>query len=75
VSGVSGVVQLSVTPPAGVAVPAGIPASVTLTGGEANFTLTFLTVGYYRVAATGPDGSVGWATVDVGTTPATAPPQ
>jgi phospholipase C len=74
-TGVSGMVQLSVTAPAGVAVPAGIPASVTLTGGEANFTLTFLTVGYYRVAATGPDGSVGWATVDVGTTSATAPPQ
>jgi phospholipase C len=74
-SGVRGTVRLSVMPPPGVAVPAGIPTSVTLTGGQANFTLTFTTVGYYRVAASGPDNSVGWATVDVGTTPATAPPQ
>jgi phospholipase C len=74
-SGVSGKVQLSVTPPPGVAVPRGIPTSVTLTRGQANFTLTFPIVGYYRVAATGPDGGVGWVTVDVGTTPATAPPQ
>jgi phospholipase C len=72
-SGVSGTVRLSVTPPSGVAVPAAIPASVSLTGGQANFTLTFPVAGYYRVAATGPDGSVGWATVDVGTTPATPP--
>jgi len=74
-SGVSGTVQLSVTPPPGVALPAGIPSSVTLIGGQANFTLTFRTVGYYRLAATGPDRSVGWATVDVGTTAGTAPPR
>jgi phospholipase C len=74
-SGVSGTVQLSVTPPPGVAVPLGIPTSVALTVGQASITLTFRTSGYYRLAATGPDGSVGWATVDVGTTPATAPPQ
>jgi hypothetical protein len=58
-----------------VALPAGNPTSVTLFGGQANFSLKFPTDGYYRVAATGPDGSLGWATVDVGTTPATAPPQ
>ena len=74
-SAVNGKVQLTVTPPPGVAVPAGIPASVSLTSGRANFTLTFPIAGYYRVAATGPADSVGWATVDVGTTPATAPPQ
>ena len=55
--------------------PTGNPSSVTLSGGQANFTLTFPTAGYYRVAATGPNGDKGWVTVDVGTTPATAPPQ
>lgn len=74
-SGVSGTVQLSYTPPPGVTAPAGNPSSVTLSGGQANFTLTFPAAGYYRVAATGPNGDKGWVTVDVGTTPATAPPQ
>ena len=75
-SNVNGTVQLSVTPPPGVTVPAGTnPTSVTLSGGQANFTLKFPAAGYYRVAATGPNGDVGWATVDVATTPATAPPQ
>lgn len=71
----NGPVQLSYTPPPGVAAPAGNPTTVTMTGGQANFTLTFPTAGYYRVAATGPNGSLGWATIDVGTTPATAPAQ
>ena len=74
-SGVNGSVQLSYTAPPGVTAPSGNPASVTLSGGQANFTLKFPTAGYYRVAATGPNGAMGWATVDVGTTPATAPPQ
>lgn len=67
--------ELHVTAPPGVTPPSGNPTTVTMTGGQANFTLTFPTAGYYRVAATGPEGSLGWATVDVGTTPATAPPQ
>jgi hypothetical protein len=33
----------------------------------------FATAGYYRIKATGPDGSVGWVTVDVGVNPNTAP--
>ncbi|MBO0804581.1 MAG: hypothetical protein J2P25_16095 [Nocardiopsaceae bacterium] len=74
-SGTSGTVQLSYTPPPGVTAPSGNPSSVTLNGGQANFTLTFPTAGYYRVAATGPNGDEGWVTVDVGTTPATAPSQ
>lgn len=74
-SAANGPVQLSYTPPPGVTAPAGNPTTVTMSGGQANFTLTFPTAGYYRVAATGPNGSLGWATVDVGTTPATAPPQ
>jgi phospholipase C len=74
-SSVNGAVQLSYTAPPGVTAPASNPATVTMTAGQANFTLTFPKAGYYRVAATGPNGSLGWATVDVGTTPATAPPQ
>lgn len=73
--GVSGSVQLSYTAPPGVTAPSGNPASVTLSGGQANFTLEFPAAGYYRVAATGPNGAKGWVTVDVGTAPATALPQ
>jgi phospholipase C len=72
-SAVNRPVNLTVTPPPGVAVPAGFPASATLAGGQANITVTFPTAGYYRIAATGPGGSKGWVTVDVGVTPNTAP--
>jgi hypothetical protein len=33
----------------------------------------FAIAGYYRIKATGPDGSLGWVTVDVGVNPNTAP--
>lgn len=69
----SGPVTLTLTPPAGVAAPAGFPSSVTLTGGRGSFTVKFPKAGYYRIAATGPGGSVGWTTVDVGVTPNTTP--
>jgi len=72
-SGVSGAVGLTVTPPPGTAAPQGFPRSVTLTGDRGTFTVIFNIPGYYRIAATGPDGSVGWVTVDVGVTPNTAP--
>jgi phospholipase C len=72
---VNGPVQLSYTPPPGVTAPAGNPTTVTMSGGQANFTLTFAQAGYYRVAATDANGDKGWVTVDVGTTAATAPPQ
>ena len=70
---VSGTVRLALTPPPGVAVPASFPASVTLAGGQADLTLSFPAAGYYRIAATGPGGSQGWLTLDVGVTPDTAP--
>jgi hypothetical protein len=38
-----------------------------------NFTVKFPAAGYYRIEAQGPDGSVGWVTVDVGVSPDTAP--
>jgi hypothetical protein len=47
-SGVSGTDQLSVTPPPGVPAPTGNPSSVTLTGGQSNFTMTFATAGVFR---------------------------
>ena len=70
---VNGPVSLSVTPPPGVAVPSGFPSSVTMTGGLATFAVKFAAAGYYRLAASGPAGSEGWVTVDVGVTPNTAP--
>jgi phospholipase C len=33
----------------------------------------FPSAGYYRIAATGPRGSKGWVTVDVGVTTDTVP--
>ena len=69
----SGPVRLSVTPPSGVSVPSSFPSSVTMTGGLASFAVKFPTAGFYRIAATGPGGSVGWVTVDVGVNANTAP--
>jgi phospholipase C len=70
---VNGPVQLTLTPPPGVAVPSSFPASATLVNGQVNFTAKFSTAGYYRIEAQGPNGSVGWVTVDVGVNPNTAP--
>jgi phospholipase C len=72
-SSVSGPVQLTLTPPPGVAAPASFPASATLVNGQAGISVKFATAGYYRIKATGPDGSLGWVTVDVGVNPNTAP--
>lgn len=65
--------QLTLTPPPGVAAPASFPASATLVNGQAGISVKFAIAGYYRINATGPDGSVGWVTVDVGVNPNTAP--
>ena len=69
----SGPVHLTLTPPPGVAVPSSFPASATLANGQVNFTAKFPAAGYYRIQARGPNGSVGWVTVDVGVNPNTAP--
>jgi phospholipase C len=66
-------VSLTVIPPAGVSAPSGFPASVTMTGGKVSFQSSFSVAGYYRIEATGPNGSQGWTTVDVGVTPNTTP--
>ncbi len=70
---VGGTVDLTLTPPPGVAVPASFPKTVAMAGGEAVISASFPKAGYYRIAASGPGGSVGWVTVDVGVTPDTAP--
>jgi phospholipase C len=72
-SSASGPVSLTVIPPAGVSAPSGFPASVTMTGGKVSFQSSFAAAGYYRIEATGPNGSQGWTTVDVGVTPNTTP--
>jgi phospholipase C len=54
-------------------VPSSFPATETLASGQATFNVSFPTAGYYRIEASGPNGSKGWVTVDVGVTPDTAP--
>jgi phospholipase C len=68
-----GTVDLTLTPPPGVAVPSAFPKTVTMTGGLATLSVSFPSAGYYRIMASGPSGSKGWVTVDVGVTPDTAP--
>jgi phospholipase C len=70
---VSGPVALTLTPPPGVSVPSSFPTTQTLTGGQVTFSVKFPASGYWRIEAQGPDGSVGWVTVDVGVNPNTAP--
>ncbi|HTU72619.1 MAG TPA: alkaline phosphatase family protein, partial [Trebonia sp.] len=72
-STVNGPVTLTLTPPPGVAVPASFPATETLASGQATFSVKFPSSGYWRIEAQGPNGSVGWVTVDVGVNPNTAP--
>jgi len=70
---VNGSVALTLTPPPGVTAPSSFPASVVLSGGQASITVSFPSAGYWRIGASGPGGSKGWVTVDVGVTPDTAP--
>ena len=72
-SAANGAVALTLAPPPGAAAPSSFPASVLLTGGQADVTVSFPSAGYWRIAASGPAGSRGWVTVDVGVTPDTAP--
>jgi hypothetical protein len=68
-SAVNGAVALTLTPPPGVTAPSSFPSSVVLSGGQANITVSFLSAGYWRIGASGPGGSKGWVTVDVGAAP------
>lgn len=72
-SAVNGSLTLTLTPPPGVTAPSSFPASALLAGGQASITVSFPSAGYWRIGASGPGGSKGWVTVDVGVTPDTAP--
>jgi hypothetical protein len=41
--------------------------------GQVTFSVKFPTSGYWRIEAQGPNGSLGWVTVDVSVNPDTAP--
>ena len=64
-AGLSGPLSLSLHTPKGVTQPASFPARTQLTGGRAMIRVRFTKAGYYRIAAAGPDGSVGWTTIVV----------
>jgi len=72
-SAVNGPVTLKLSPPPGASAPSSFPSSVQLADGQATITVSFPSAGYWRIAASGPGGSQGWVTVDVGVTPDTAP--
>ncbi len=61
----SGSLSLAVTPPQGVRMGGGFPAQTALVAGRAMVRLRFPAPGYYRIEASGPDGSVGWTTIVV----------
>jgi len=65
VTSLSGPLSVTVVPPAGVPAPS-VPAGLDLTDGQASFTMTFPVAGYYRLLLRGPDGSLGWVTIDNG---------
>jgi hypothetical protein len=54
-------------------VPIAPGGTIAFHGSQANLTVSFPAASYYRIAASGPNGSKGWVTVDVGATPNTAP--
>ncbi|MBO0708098.1 MAG: hypothetical protein J2P44_07010, partial [Candidatus Dormibacteraeota bacterium] len=64
----SGPVTVTAVGPSGAPPVSGLPATVNLSSGTASFTVTFPTAGYYRLSASGPDGSLGWVTIGAGVT-------
>jgi hypothetical protein len=66
-------VTLTLTPPPGVTAPSSFPATETLVNGQVTFSAKFPAAGYWRIAAHGPNGSLGNVTVDVSVNPNTAP--
>ncbi|MGH3299522.1 MAG: hypothetical protein ACRDP7_47815 [Trebonia sp.] len=72
-STVNGPVTPPLTPPPGVQVPSSFPATETLANGQATFSVKFPSSGYWRIKAQGPNGSLGYVTVDVNVNPNTAP--
>lgn len=70
-TGVNGPVTISAVSPPGAAPVAGLPATVDLSSGTGSVNVTFPAAGYYRLTATGPNGSKGWVTIGAGVTPLT----
>jgi phospholipase C len=64
-AGITGPLSLNVLPPKGVRMTAGLSKQTALVAGRAMIRVRFPAPGYYRIAAAGPDGSVGWTTVVV----------
>jgi phospholipase C len=64
-AGIAGPLSLNLLPPKGVRMRAGLTKQTALVAGRAMIRVRFPAPGYYRIAATGPDGSVGWTTVVV----------
>jgi hypothetical protein len=64
-AGLSGALSLSLRTPEGVTHPASFRARTEMLDGRAMIRVRFAKPGYYRVAARGPDGSVGWTTLVV----------
>lgn len=62
---ISGPLTLTVLPPKRVRVPDGLVRRTALVAGRAMVRMRFPAPGYYRIEASGPDGSVGWTTVVV----------
>lgn len=65
VTSLSGPLEVRVVGPTGVQAPS-LPSDLGLADGAATFTVTFPADGYYRLLLSGPDGSRGWVTMDVG---------
>jgi phospholipase C len=62
---ISGPLTLTVLPPKGVKFPAALTKQTALVAGRAMVRMRFPAPGYYRMEASGPDGTVGWATIVV----------
>jgi phospholipase C len=62
---ISGPLTLTVLPPQGVKLPAALTRQTALVAGRAMVRMRFPAPGYYRMEASGPDGSQGWSTIVV----------
>ena len=67
----TGPVTITAVGPPGAPAVSGLPATVNLASGTGSFSVTFPTAGYYRLTASGPNGSMGWVTIGAGVTPLT----
>jgi phospholipase C len=64
-AGIAGPLSLDVLPPRGVRMGAGFTRQTALVAGRAMVRVRFPAPGYYRIRASGPQGTVGWTTIVV----------